>query len=110
MIANARSSPAAGAPPTGVRHRFGVAGRALAAIVGGYALAAAFTAAVALAMRASPKEEAIYLATIPSFLLWAGAVVWSFAARTALRAWLGVVLPAVACGAVFLYLKNGGSP
>ena len=81
--------------PTGWRQRACVASRAAAGLGGGYALAAGFTATVAL-LSSAPREEAAYAGAVPSFLLLAGAIVWAFTARSAARAWLGVGLPALA--------------
>ncbi len=95
--------------PNGVRHRLAVASRALAALGGGYALAAFFSTAVALLAR-TPPEEAAYLGAVPSFLVFASAVVWAFAARTAARAWLGVGVPALALAALTWWLARGATP
>lgn len=76
-----------------VRHRFAVASRALAALVGGYGLATAFTVALGRAL-ALPKEEILNTAALPAFLFYAGAAIWAFYASTAMRAWLGIGLPA----------------
>jgi hypothetical protein len=110
MIVNARS-PSSAQPPKklSTRHRFTVASRVLAAIAGGYALAAGFTVATALALRGLPREEAVMLATLPSFLIWAGAVVWVFSARTALYAWVGVLVPGVGCALAIWWLRSGGA-
>lgn len=93
----------------GVRHRVAVAARAVAAILGGYALAGFFTTTVALLARA-PREEAAYLGAVPSFLVFAGAILWSFAARTVLRAWLGLALPTLALAALTWWLSRGATP
>ncbi|MDO4724628.1 MAG: DUF3649 domain-containing protein [Comamonadaceae bacterium] len=67
--------------------------RVLAAIVGGYALAAlACVAAAALPM---PKTEGVITGMLLSFLVYASAVVWVFAARSALRAWGGLLAAAL---------------
>ncbi len=78
--------------PAGARHRVAVLARVLAAIPGGYALAACFTTTVALLARA-PREEAAYLGAVPSFLLFAAAIIWAFTARSVARAWAGIGLP-----------------
>lgn len=92
-----------------VRYRFAIASRALAAIAGGYALAAGTNAALALALKNSgPKEEVIMLATMPSFLVWAGAVIWVFTARSAWRAWAGVAIPGVIVAGALWFLRSGG--
>jgi hypothetical protein len=93
---------------TAARYRLAVGSRVLAALGGGYALAAGFTVALALALRDQPREEAFFLATMPSFLIWAGVVVWSFSARTALRAWAGVALPGVIVALAIWFLRSGG--
>jgi len=91
----------------GARARLGVLARATAAVLGGYALAALTSVALALAYRA-PREEAVLAASMPAFLVFAGAVLWAFAARTAWRAWLGIAVPALALGAVVWWLRSTG--
>lgn len=103
MNAPASSAASRARRPSGWRHRLAVASRALAAIAGGYALAAFFATTVALLARA-PREEAAYLGAVPSFLVFAGAAIWAFVARTALRAWLDIGLPALALAATTWWL------
>ena len=92
-----------------LRYRFDVFARALAAIAGGYALAAGVMAALALALKSSaPREEVIMLATLPSFLVWAGAIVWVFSARTAWRAWAGVTIPGAVIAVAVWVSRSGG--
>jgi len=110
------SPPADQTPPSDVRRsKFdvrrsrppaaAVASRTLAALGGGYALAAFFTTTVALLARA-PREEAAHLGAVPSYLIFAGAIVWAFAARTAARAWLGLGLPAAALALLTWWLAR----
>ncbi len=66
--------------------------RCLAAILGGYALAAAFTVFLSIALP-MPRAEAVYLASLLSYVVFVIAVLWVFAARTAWRAWAGVIVP-----------------
>lgn len=109
---NARASTVplrARRPVAAGRHRLAVAARIAAAALGGYALAAFFTTTIALLVR-TPREEAAALGAVPSFLLFAGAVVWAFAARTTARAWLGIGLPALALAAVTWWLARGATP
>ncbi len=75
------------------RQRLGVGARACAAIFGGYALAAALTALLSLALPMA-RADAVLSATLLSFAAYTGAVLWVFAARSAARAWLGLLLPA----------------
>ncbi|HWK70085.1 MAG TPA: DUF3649 domain-containing protein [Burkholderiaceae bacterium] len=83
--------------PTPLSHRLGVASRAAAAILGGYALAAACTALLAVALPIK-RSDAVLTATLLSFTVYACAALWAFAARSALHAWLGIALPAALCG------------
>lgn len=87
-----------------LRDRLGVLARVLAAALGGYALASLASVALALVYRA-PREEAVLAACVPAFLLFAGAVLWAFAARSAWRAWLGVGVPTLILGALVWWLK-----
>lgn len=68
--------------------------RILAALVGGYALAALFSVAT-LALPMRPAEAAL-LGMTGSFLLYTGAVIWVFASRSACYAWLGLCAVALA--------------
>ena len=74
-----------------------VVSRALAAVAGGYGLAALSAAALAVFLPLS-RADATLTGTMLSFLVFAGAVVWVFAARSATRAWVGLLLPAAALG------------
>ena len=91
------------------RQRWGVASRVVAAIGGGYALAAFSSTALALALRV-PREEAALLATLPSFLIFAAAIVWAFTARTAWRAWAGILLPLLLAATVTWWLHGRPAP
>ena len=78
------------------RYRLAVTSRTLVAGAGGYALAAVSTAALTLALAGPlPRVEAVMTATLLSWLVYACAIGWAFYARTAWRAWLGVLLPAL---------------
>lgn len=70
--------------------------RIIAALIGGYALAALSSVAVlALPMN---KVQAVITGQLASFLIYAGAVIWVFAVRSALRAWVGLIIVAVPLG------------
>lgn len=90
----APTAPTVTAPALAWGRRWaGLVARVIAAIVGGYALAAlASVAAVALPM---PKAEGVMAGMLLSFLVYACAVVWVFAARSALRAWAGLLAAAL---------------
>ena len=67
--------------------------RIAAALFGGYALAALSSVAV-LALPLS-KPQAVLTGMLASFAIYAGAVIWVFAVRNALKAWAGLLIVAV---------------
>ena len=67
--------------------------RIVAALLGGYALAA-LSSVAALALPIG-KPQAVLAGMQASFVIYACAVVWVFAARSALRAWAGLVIVAI---------------
>jgi hypothetical protein len=76
------------------RHPACVALRALTAIFGGYALAAGLTATLAMWLPIVRLEAAL-TATMAGLIVYPCVIMWSFAARTALRALGGVLLAAL---------------
>lgn len=74
---------------------FPIVSRSLAAILGGYALAASATALLAVVLPL-PRADAVVTATLLSFLLYALAVLRVFTVRSAARAWLDMLAPAAA--------------
>lgn len=80
-------------------YRLSVASRAIAAVLGGYALTALATFALAIFMPLS-RAEASMTATLSSFLIYTCVVIWVFATRTARRAWAGIVVLMLALGAL----------
>ncbi|RSE99171.1 DUF3649 domain-containing protein [Achromobacter aegrifaciens] len=83
-----------------MRYRLAVFSRAAAAILGGYVLAAAAAACLAiwLPMR---RPDAVVTAQMLSFVFYACGVIWVFATRNAWRAWAGVLAPAALLGGLF---------
>ncbi|SAL79085.1 hypothetical protein AWB71_05821 [Caballeronia peredens] len=67
--------------------------RIVAAIFGGYALAS-LTSVAALALPMS-KPQAVLTGMLASFIVYAGAVIWVFAVRSARRAWSGLLVAAL---------------
>jgi len=72
----------------------GVLSRSLAAIVGGYALAATCSMFLAVALPIA-RAQAVLTGMLVGIVLCACAALWSFATRTALRAWIGIAAPAL---------------
>lgn len=68
-----------------------IAARIAAAVAGGYALATA--TAVAAAALPGPKSESALIGIMLGFAAYTAAMIWAFAARSALRAWTGLLIP-----------------
>lgn len=83
----------------------GLISRIVAALLGGYALAALFSVAV-LALPIS-RPEAVLWGMQLAFLVYAGAVVWVFAVRSATRAWVGLVVAALVLLPLALWVWHG---
>lgn len=84
-------SKAAGLP---LSYRLAVTSRCLAALLGGYLLAAMVSMGLSLWLPMS-RVDAVLSGTMLSFLFYLGAFIWAFAARTAWLAWFGVLGPGV---------------
>ncbi|OFJ50232.1 hypothetical protein BA896_012980 [Janthinobacterium lividum] len=87
----------------GAIYRLGVASRSLAAIVGGYMLTALLTMLLSVSLPMA-RAEAVMTATVLSFAVYTCAVMWVFATRSALRAWLGLLIPAAVIAAILQLL------
>jgi len=91
---NARNKGVTGA------YRLAVTSRALAAIFAGYLLAS--VASICLAQwLPMPRAEAVVLSMMLSFLVYLAAIIWCFACRSALQAWVGVLAPCALLGAAY---------
>lgn len=89
-------------------YRLGVASRAVAAIGGGYALSA-LAATVSAIYFPGTRAEAALFGMLLSFVIYTTAVMWVFAVRSAWRAWLGLLLPAIPLAMavlIHLYLRS----
>ncbi|RAI60719.1 iron transporter [Roseicella frigidaeris] len=78
-----------------------IIGRVLAALLGGYALSYAVSGALALLLPV-PRPDAVYISGMLAYLPMTFAVLWAFAARTALRAWAWLLALAAPPAAVLL--------
>ena len=83
------------------RHAADLLARILAASVGGYALAYAFTGALALLLPV-PRPDAVYISAMLAFLLYVTVILWAFAARSVLRVWLVLLAATASCALVLL--------
>lgn len=90
------------AKPAGVTlaYRLAVASRIVAALLGGY-LVAALTSVCISQWVPMPRADAVVTGMMLSFVAYLLVVIWCFACRTAWRAWAGVLLPAAILAAVF---------
>ncbi|GAA7755658.1 DUF3649 domain-containing protein [Cupriavidus metallidurans] len=92
-----------------VGYRMAIGSRVIAAVVGGYAVAALCTGCLSLALvrwTDVARSEAVMTATLMSFLWFALAVIWVFAASTAWRAWIGLCVPGVLMAAGWSILRG----
>jgi hypothetical protein len=96
------------AAPLSRAYRLAVASRVLAAAFGGYALASAATVLLALVWPAPPSQAMLW-ASMLSFAIYSVAVIWVFMARSATRAWVGIVLLTAVVSALAWLLKSGGA-
>ncbi|WMD23731.1 DUF3649 domain-containing protein [Achromobacter seleniivolatilans] len=90
-----------------MRYRLAVFSRVAAAILGGYALASAAAACLAVWLPMG-RADAVTTAQMLSFVIYACGVIWVFATRNAWRAWAGILLPSVVLGALFLAGRSMG--
>jgi hypothetical protein len=79
--------------------RLGIFFRIFAAIVGGYALASLFVVSVSVSSHAA-RADAVLTGMMTSFAVYVGAFLWCFAASSALRAWLGLLVCAAPLAAM----------
>ena len=93
------------------RYRWAVVSRALAAIGGGYALASATAAGLALllARTGSSGVDAVLWASMLAFIVHAIAALWAFGCASARRAWLGIGIPTVLLSALAFSLKGAAA-
>ncbi|MBA1229609.1 DUF3649 domain-containing protein [Pseudomonas viridiflava] len=83
-----------------ITYRLAVASRALAAIFAGYLLASIISMCITQWLP-MPRAEAVVTGMMLSFLVYMVAVLWCFACRTALQAWVGVLVPCAVLGAAY---------
>jgi hypothetical protein len=88
-------------------YRIAVAARVLGGVAGSYGVAAAIQIALARTLPLTPGEASV-TATLIAVLAMPAAVIWTFAARSAARAWAGLLL--VGGSAALLALLAGPQP
>lgn len=79
--------------------RLSVASRVVAATIGGYAFANVIGIFLSRLLPMG-RADAVLATTLLSFALYAAAIIWTFAARSARLAWLGLLAPILLCGAL----------
>lgn len=73
--------------------------RVIAAILGGYALSAIAAVFISYLLPLQ-RADALMTGILLSFAIYTGAVIWVFAARTSVIAWLGLLAPSAAMAAM----------
>lgn len=106
-LASLRStSPRRWLPPgPELRRAASLVSRVVAAVCGGYAIAGLATVTLSFSLPLA-RSEAVLVATMSSFAVYAVAVVWAFAARDAWRAWLGMAGAAALLLLLVLFLQG----
>lgn len=84
-----------------------LASRVVAAVLGGYALAA--LTSVATAALPVDRVQAVLAGMLASFLVYTGAVIWVFAVRSARRAWAGLLVAALVLLPGAAWVWQGGA-
>ncbi|MGQ7859961.1 DUF3649 domain-containing protein [Pseudomonas sp. 32A] len=82
-------------------------------MIGGYAVTALFTACLAIGLPLvvlQPRGETVLAATLPACLILCLAAIWVFAARSALRAWLGLHAATLLLGGGYVWLSAVSQP
>ena len=92
-----------------MRHRWSVAARVLAAALGGYLLTSALATLLALALPFE-RAQAVMAGSDIGVLFYLPALMWAFHARSAARAWAGLLLCTAAVSAVCWWLGAGAAP
>lgn len=80
--------------------------RIAAAVFSGYALANLLPLAL-VGYLSTSRANAVLTALLASFVIYAAAIVWAFAARTPWRAWAGLLAPAALAGALLALQRIG---
>jgi hypothetical protein len=89
------------------RYRWEIAARAFAAAIGGYIVSALFTA-VLTHLLSLPRADAVLVATMLGFLLYAIVAMAAFYVRSVPRLWMTLAVACAVLGAV-LALMPGSS-
>ncbi|MBD9587636.1 DUF3649 domain-containing protein [Pseudomonas sp. PDM03] len=82
-----------------VSYRLAVTSRVLAAVLGGYIVAALASVSLTLWVPMA-RADAVVTGMMTSFLAYLGAVIWCFACRSAWRAWFGLIVPSLVLAAI----------
>ena len=82
-----------------VSYRLAVTSRVLAAVLGGYIVAALASVSLSLWLPMA-RAEAVVTGMMISFLAYLIAVLWCFACRSAWQAWLGLIVAGLVLAAV----------
>lgn len=92
-----------------VSYRLAVTSRVLAAVLGGYVVAALASVSLSLLLPMA-RAETVITGMMTSFLAYLVAVLWCFACRSAWRAWFGMIVPSLVLGAICGLAYWAGQP
>lgn len=97
-------------PASSVLYRLCVLSRIGAASLGGYAVVSLSHMALALSLPAE-RNKALMFSMETGFITWSLIIIWAFSARTATRAWVGLILAALPLLAIDIWwIYSHGAP
>lgn len=88
-------------------HRWHLAARLLAALLGGYVLARACTTLLT-PLLPMPKSDALMTALLASGAIYIAAMLWAFSVKSVDKAIFGLLVPALLSGSFALVMKLSG--
>ncbi|MES2604472.1 MAG: DUF3649 domain-containing protein [Pseudomonadota bacterium] len=92
-----------------LEYRLGILSRVLAASVGAYVLVNLANYALSFLLPFEQYQGLLFAMQI-SFLFYTLAIIWAFAARTARRAWFGLLIVAAPLALIAAYYYFSGAP
>lgn len=93
--------------PMSYFQRYSLLLRILAAIIGGYLLTNLIAILLSYLLPGS-QADAVMIAMLSSFLIYAGVVMWVFTVKTLRQVWLGLAFSCMACTALIVVLMPEG--
>ncbi len=88
-------------------YRWMVFSRVIAGFIGGYVLTSYITIVLAQLLPMA-RVDAVVLSSLLSYVWFCIAIIWVFAVKSTIKAWVGIVLSTALFAAIHYFLKYGG--